>query len=57
MMMKINRLRATVEESRKAEQMAAKVEEQAAILEYVAIMAGVDLPEPEVQGNDAQQQL
>lgn len=45
--MRYKKLNTTVKEAREADVMRAKVEEQAAMIEYIAIMADVELPEEE----------
>lgn len=42
--MEIKRLNRTIQETREQERIAATVERQEALLEYVAIMADIDLP-------------
>lgn len=45
MQFRFNKLTGTVEENRRKERMAAEVERQGALIEYVAIMADVELPD------------
>lgn len=40
----IERLKTSIQEKRAAERMAAQLDKQAALLDYVAIMADVELP-------------
>ena len=48
--MKYKKLTSTIEEARKQENNAAKIEQQAALIEYVAIMADIELPTAESEG-------
>ena len=55
-MIKIKKLRNSINEERQHEHTAAELEKQKALLEYVAIMADVELPDEEEQ-NGIQQEL
>lgn len=46
----IEKLKTSIQEKRAAERMAAKLEQQSALLDYVAIMTDVELPVEESEG-------
>lgn len=47
----VRKLETSVKESREKEDMQAKIEKQAALIEYLAIMADIDLEEEEGEGD------
>ena len=55
-MIKFEKIKSSISKERKNEHMAAELEKQKALLEYVAIMADVELPDEEEQ-NGTQQEL
>ena len=54
-MIKFAKIKSSISEERKNERMAAELEKQKALLEYVAIMADVELPDEEEQNGTHQE--